>query len=142
MRLTGRISPDNPTSPAKQHVDGIGISAFEDNTAQTTAKSIAGSSTLIPPAKFKNTSFTPIRKPHRFSSTANNIASLLKSNPVDERWGVPYAAELTKACVSISIGRIPSIVAAIATPLTCSSLLVINTSEGLLTSLKPFPSIS
>ncbi len=120
----------------------MGISSLLERTAQTNAKSIPGSSTFIPPAMFKKTSFTPNLNPQRFSNTASNIDNLLKSKPVDERCGVPYAAELTKACVSINIGRMPSMVAAMATPLTNSSLAVINISEGLLTSLKPLPCIS
>ena len=89
MRVTGRISPDKPTSAAKHILDAIGISSLLESIAHTTAKSIAGSSTRKPPAIFKNTSFIPNLKPQRFSSTASNILSLRKSKPVLERCGVP-----------------------------------------------------
>ena len=89
MRLTGRTSPDKPTSADSAMFLAIGKSALEDKTAATTAKSIAGSSTRIPPAMFKNTSFAPNLKPHRFSITASNMFNLRKSNPVEERCGVP-----------------------------------------------------
>jgi len=39
------------------------------------------------------------------------------SNPVADLWGFPYTAELTRDCISTRIGRAPSIVAAIPTPL-------------------------
>jgi hypothetical protein len=42
IRLTGRISPDNPTYAERQMFFGTGKSALEDNTEATTAKSIAG----------------------------------------------------------------------------------------------------
>ena len=37
-RFTGRISPDKPTSPAKQTSFPTAISSLEDNMAATTAK--------------------------------------------------------------------------------------------------------
>ena len=67
----------------------MAISALDDSTAATTAKSIAGSSTFIPPAIFKKTSFAPNLKPQRFSITAKSMLRRLASNPVDDRWGVP-----------------------------------------------------
>ena len=80
--VTGLTSPANPISAAK-HIDlSIEISIFEDNTAATTAKSMAGSSTLIPPVIFKNTSLAPNLNPARFSRTANIIFSRLALYPV------------------------------------------------------------
>ena len=108
----------------------------------TTAKSIAGSSTVIPPVMFKKTSLAPNRKPARFSKTAKSILSLLALNPVAERCGVPYTAVLTKAWTSIISGRIPSNVAAIALPESSPSFSDIKISEGLLTSRNPEPCIS
>ena len=68
--FTGRISPDKPTSPAKQKSFPIEISSLLDKIAATTAKSIAGSSTEIPPVTFKKTSLVPNLNPARFSKTA------------------------------------------------------------------------
>ena len=95
---------------------------FEDKTAEITARSIAGSFTFIPPAILRKTSLATSLNPARFSKTANNIFNLLRSNPVDDRCGVPYTAELTSACVSIRKGLIPSIVAEMDTPLRFSSI--------------------
>lgn len=55
----------------------------------TTAKSIAGSSTEIPPVIFKNTSLAPSLNPARFSSTASIIFKRLALYPVALRCGVP-----------------------------------------------------
>ena len=55
--LIGLISPDKPTSAAKHTFGFMAMSWLDDNIAATTAKSIAGSSTLIPPVTFKKTSF-------------------------------------------------------------------------------------
>ena len=74
---TGRISPESPTSPAKQKSLLTGMSSFDDKIAATTAKSIAGSSIDNPPVMFKKTSFAPSLKPARFSKTANIIFNLL-----------------------------------------------------------------
>ena len=63
----------------------MAMSTFEERMAQITPRSIAGSSTLIPPAIFKKTSFAPSLKPQRFSKTAKSIESLRKSKPVAER---------------------------------------------------------
>ena len=70
---TERISPERPTSPAKQWPGGTVKSSNEEIIATTTAKSMAGSVTLIPPAIFKKTSDCPKKSPHRFSSTASNM---------------------------------------------------------------------
>ena len=67
MRLTGRISPESPTSAEKHIFGSMGISSLEESTEVTTARSIAGSSTLIPPAIFRKTSFAPSLNPHLFS---------------------------------------------------------------------------
>ena len=92
MRLsvweTGRISPLSPTSPAKQLSEGIAKSKLDESTAQITARSQAGSLTLMPPAMLRNTSLALSLKPARFSSTASSMFSLRMSNPVAERWAV------------------------------------------------------
>ena len=64
------------------------------------------------------------------------------SKPVAVRCGVPYGDGLTSACVSISIGRIPSKVVDMVIPLNGSSRWESNISEGLDTSLSPSPNIS
>lgn len=51
-----------------------------DRIEATTAKSSAGSSVLIPPVIFRNTSLDPSWKPARFSNTARSIFSLLHQN--------------------------------------------------------------
>ena len=61
----------------------------DDKMDATTAKSMAGSSTVIPPVTCKKTSVAPKRKPARFSKTANNIFKRLALKPVAERCGVP-----------------------------------------------------
>jgi len=61
---------------------GIETSSLDDNIAAITAKSIAGSSTVIPPVMFRKTSFAPKRKPALFSKTANNMFNRLALNPV------------------------------------------------------------
>ncbi len=86
---TGLISPDSPTSPAKVVCWSTGASRFDDSTALTTARSMAGSLTFSPPAIFRNTSFTPSRNPALFSSTARSMFSLRVSNPVELLCGVP-----------------------------------------------------
>ena len=48
MRLTGRISPANPTSPHKQMVGSSAMSMLLLSTAARTARSIAGSCTRRP----------------------------------------------------------------------------------------------
>ncbi len=120
MRFTGRISPDKPTSPAKQVSLATEMSKLEDSTALITERSIPGSFILSPPAMFKKTSFCANLNPARFSKTANSIFILRISNPVADRCGLPYAAELTKDCVSIKKGRTPSMVAEIVAPLSSS----------------------
>jgi hypothetical protein len=72
-----------------------GISSSDDTIEMQIAKSMAGSSTLIPPAIFKKTSCVPMRKPQRFSSTASNMFNRFWSKPVGVRCGVPYEAGLT-----------------------------------------------
>ena len=119
--MAGRISPERPTSPARQILSGMAPSSLDDKMAHKTAKSMEGTSTFIPPVMFKNTSFAPSLNPHLFSKTASNMFNLRKSNPVALLWGVPYTAELTSACISMSMGRIPSTVAEIAVPLNGSS---------------------
>lgn len=59
MRLTGRISPLRPTSPAIHTPASISASMLLDRMALITAKSMAGSLTFSPPAMFRNTSFEP-----------------------------------------------------------------------------------
>ena len=65
-RVTGRISPLKPTSAANVILGEMAISSFEERMAQITARSIPGSSTLIPPAIFRKTSFAPSLNPHLF----------------------------------------------------------------------------
>lgn len=89
MRLTGRISPERPTSPHRHVSLSIDMSRLEDSTALMTARSIPGSLTLSPPAIFRNTSFCASLKPALFSKTASSMFNLLASNPVVERCGVP-----------------------------------------------------
>ncbi len=144
IRLTGRTSPLNPTSPAKQMSLGMPVSTLLDKTAAITLRSMAGSVTRMPPAMFRNTSRWGNLKPTRFSSTARSIFSRRKSNPVAERCGVPYAAVLTNACVSISSGRTPSMEQATATPLSSSPSFtsLSNNSDGFSTGRKPLCTIS
>jgi len=77
-RCIGLISPDKPTSAAKQKSFCSETSSLEDKIDATTAKSMAGSSTLIPPVIFKNTSFAPNLNPARFSKTARIIFKRFK----------------------------------------------------------------
>ena len=76
-RLTGRISPESPTSPAKQTSLPTAISSLDESIEATTAKSIAGSSTEIPPVTFRKTSLVPNLKPARFSKTAKSMFNRL-----------------------------------------------------------------
>ena len=87
--LTERISPESPTSAAKAYLLLISTSSFDDNIAATTARSMAGSSTRIPPAMLRKTSFVERRNPALFSSTASSILSRRVSKPVQLRCGVP-----------------------------------------------------
>src|SRR5687767_7104911 len=89
MRCTARISPLNPTSPAKQTESGSGTSSYELSNAHNTAKSMDGSSTFNPPAIFRKTSFTPKWKPPFFSKTASNNCRRRRSKPETVRCGVP-----------------------------------------------------
>ena len=142
IRFTGRISPLSPTSPAMQVSRSISVSILLDRMALMTDRSMAGSFTFNPPAIFKKTSFCASLNPTRFSSTARSMFIRRKSNPVAERCGFPYTAELTKACVSIKKGRTPSMAEAIATPLIPSWSWLSNSSDGLLTWRNPFWRIS
>ena len=142
IRLTGRTSPLSPTSPHIHQPCSIAVSTLLLNTAASTLRSIAGSVTRKPPAMFRNTSFAINLKPTRFSITARSIFSLRWSKPVAERWGVPYAAVLTRACVSTRNGRTPSMAALMATPDNPSWSSVRSSSDGLLTCLNPPCSIS
>ncbi len=72
-RETGRISPVKPTSPAKQVCGSMGMSRSLLSTATITAKSIAVSIILMPPATLRKTSFVPSLKPARRSRTARSI---------------------------------------------------------------------
>ena len=65
---TGLISPESPTSAAKQYFSFKTISSLDDITAATTARSSAVSSTEIPPVIFKNTSFEASLNPTLFSN--------------------------------------------------------------------------
>ena len=56
MRVTWRISPERPTSPAMHTCFLIAISTLLDKMAHITAKSRAGSLTFSPPAMLRNTS--------------------------------------------------------------------------------------
>ena len=142
IRFTGRISPDSPISPAIQTSGSIDASMLEERIALITARSMAGSFTFSPPAILRNTSFCASLKPTRFSSTANSIFIRRRSNPVAERCGLPYTAELTNACVSIKNGRTPSMAEAIATPLIPSWSCERSSSDGLLTCRSPSCRIS
>ena len=114
----------------------------EEISDEIMAKSRAGSTMRIPPAMFRKTSLSPKGKLPRFSKTAKSMDKRRKSNPVDDRWGLPYTALVTKACVSISKGRAPSRVAAMALPLNSSSFCESSNSEGLATSRSPVACIS
>ena len=89
IRLMGRISPERPTSPAIHTFFSMAMSTLDDRMAEITARSMAGSLTLSPPAMFRKTCFCAILKPARYSSTASNILSRRMSKPVQERCGVP-----------------------------------------------------
>ena len=54
MRLTGLISPESPFSCKAKNLPAMAMSSFEDKIAATTAKSIAVSSTEIPPTFKEN----------------------------------------------------------------------------------------
>ena len=116
MRLTGRTSPESPTSPAMHHPDSMGVSTFDDSTAAMTERSMARSVTLNPPAILMKTSFCMSLNPTRFSRTANSMFSRRWSKPVAERCGVPYAADETSACVSTKNGLTPSMALLMAIP--------------------------
>ena len=142
IRLTGRTSPLKPTSPAMHHPASIAVSTLLLSTAAITLKSIAKSVTLRPPAILRNTSFCISLKPTLFSNTAKSMLSRRWSNPVAERWGVPYAAVETNACVSTKNGRTPSMALLMATPESPSWSSVNRSSDGLLTCRRPPCSIS
>ena len=76
------ISHEEYTQIARNFFEQInikvkGLHEFEDKIAATTAKSIAGSSTEIPPVTFKKTSLAPSLKPALFSKTARIMLSRL-----------------------------------------------------------------
>ena len=88
MRLTGLISPESPTSPAKQKPSAMAMSSFEDKIAATTAKSIAVSSTEIPPVTFQENVFCSQSKPARFLKLLKSCSNVWHCNLV-LRCGVP-----------------------------------------------------
>ena len=89
MRVTERISPLSPTSPAMQVPGFTGWSYVLDSTLTITLRSMAGSLTLMPPAMLRNTSFCASLNPARFSRTANSMFSLRMSKPVADRCALP-----------------------------------------------------
>ena len=86
---TGRTSPASPISAAKHRDLSIGISTLEESTAAATARSMAGSSTEMPPVILRNTSLAPNLKPARFSRTASSMFRRFALKPVADRCGVP-----------------------------------------------------
>jgi hypothetical protein len=64
--LTPLSSPERSISAHKQVSLSILILIFEDKIAETTAKSMAVSSILMPPVILTNTSLTPILNPAFF----------------------------------------------------------------------------
>ena len=67
-----RTSPARPTSPNIAVVGAITRFRTLDAIAASTPRSDAGSSTVIPPAMFTNTSSPTRFRPARFSSTASS----------------------------------------------------------------------
>ena len=120
----------------------MGILRKLETTAATIPRSVAGSSSDIPPTRLTKMSSPDIINPTRFSSIATSRATRLISIPCVVRRPVPYFEELTSAWISTSIGRVPSIAASTAEPETPSGRSLRNNSEGLGTPTKPCPVIS
>ena len=66
----------------------------------------------------------------------------LKSTPLAVRRGWAKVVTLVNACTSTRIGRVPSIVTAMADPAALGSRSARNASDGFLTSVSPFSAIS
>src|SRR6478672_3070504 len=60
---TGRISPDNPTSPNAMVLSASGLSRRDDRTASSTGRSAAVSCSRMPPTTLTNTSWSPTPTP-------------------------------------------------------------------------------
>src|SRR5690606_15062984 len=83
--LTGRTSPDSPSSPKTTVPAGNGWLVREEMTAAATARSAAGSLMRRPPATFRYTSRPASARPHRASSTASTMGRRPASQPTTAR---------------------------------------------------------
>src|SRR6185312_14776324 len=113
---TGRISPDNPTSPKVTMCSGNGRSRKLDSTASSTGRSAAVSCTRMPPTTLTNTSWSYAATPPCRCSTASSMARRFCSSPRVTRRGLPSEDWSTSACTSTSSGRVPSRVTITALP--------------------------
>ncbi len=92
-----RSSPESPTSPKIVVVGGIGFLRKDEAIAVSTARSVAGSVSFIPPTTFMKTSWFWRLSFPCFSRTAIRIWSLFKSNPFAVLLGYPNGEVETSA---------------------------------------------
>src|SRR5262249_51171137 len=107
-RPTARTSPVRPTSPQTTTSAASACPRADDATAATTARSAAGSSTRIPPATFRKTSWSWSGIRMRFSRTARRRATRPGSSPIAVRRGMASPERETSAWISTSTGPLPS----------------------------------
>ncbi|OQA40622.1 MAG: hypothetical protein BWY52_02822 [Chloroflexi bacterium ADurb.Bin325] len=110
--------------------------------ATATARSAAGSSICKPPTTLAKMSWSASEMRARLLSTAVISSRRLKSTPLAVRRGWANAVVLVSACTSTRMGRVPSIVTAIAEPGALGMRSARNASDGLRTSARPFSAIS
>ena len=88
------------------------------------------------------TSWSARRTRARLVSTAVISSRRLKSTPLAVRRGWAKVVALVSACTSTRIGRVPSIVTAMAEPGALGMRSARNASDGFVTSTRPLSAIS
>jgi diguanylate cyclase (GGDEF)-like protein len=146
LRVVGRsgLRRPGPARPTAKVPDGHGRLMWALAIARATARSIAGSTTLTPPATFTKTSSAARRRPQRFSSTAMIMPTRSELTPLTLRRAAPMTLPAVRACTSSSSTRLPCMAAVRMDPLGGPSGPCCSTKRlpGSVTSLRPAPVIS
>ena len=137
-----RNSPAKPISPISTASARTGTSFHEEAIAAATAKSAAGSSIWMPPTTLTKISCSASLSPTRRVSTAVINSRRLKSTPLGVRRALPNCVGEVSPWISTKIGRVPSIVTAMAEPAALIMRSARNASLGLVTSIMPPSRIS
>ena len=104
------VAPRRRARPPRSATTSVarGLSMTDEATAQTMARSAAGSVMRTPPTVAAKMSREPTGAPARLSRTAMIIASRDASSPLEVRRGDGSVDGATSACTSATSGRRPS----------------------------------